>query len=122
MQAKLHRYDADAEYYFAEGCHITELSNTAADADVSIARARLEPGKCTRRHRLRATAERYVILQGKGRIEIAKQLCEDVAAADVVVIPPMSPQRICNTGSVDLIFLVICTPRFAAEAYEDLEE
>jgi mannose-6-phosphate isomerase-like protein (cupin superfamily) len=122
MQATLHRFKPDTEYYFAEGCFITELCNTAADGEVSIARARLEPEKCTRWHRLRATAERYVILQGAGRIEIGEQLREDVAAADVVVIPPMTPQRICNTGGVDLVFLVICTPRFTAQAYEALEE
>ena len=122
MQATLYRFNPDAEFYFAEGCFITELSNTAADGEVSIARARLEPGKCTRWHRLRATAERYVILQGTGRIEVGEQLREAVGAADVVVIPPMSSQRICNTGSVDLLFLVICTPRFSLEAYEGLEE
>lgn len=122
MQAKFHRFKPETEYFFAEGCFITELSNTSADGEVSIARARLEAGKCTRWHRLRATAERYVILQGEGRIEVGRQLREDVAAADVVVIPPMAPQRICNRGDTELIFLVVCTPRFTAEAYEDLEE
>jgi hypothetical protein len=30
-------------------------------------------------------------------------------------------RRIANSGATDLIFLALCTPRFLAEAYEDLE-
>ena len=41
---------------------------------------------------------------------------------DVVLIPPSCPQRITNTGSGDLIFLAICTPRFKQDAYEDIDD
>jgi oxalate decarboxylase/phosphoglucose isomerase-like protein (cupin superfamily) len=41
---------------------------------------------------------------------------------DVVLIPPMCRQRITNTGSEDLIFLAICTPRFSNDVYEDIED
>ena len=44
-----------------------------------------------------------------------------VAPGDVVLIPPGCRQRIANIGDGDLIFLAICTPRFRAEAYEDID-
>ena len=40
------------EYFFAEGCFITEWWNTLADEAVSVARARVKPGVTTRWHRL----------------------------------------------------------------------
>lgn len=111
----------DAEYFFREGCFITELSNRPDDAVVSIAKARVESGCTTRRHRLHGTVERYVILSGTGTVEVGDEPARAVAAGDVVLIPAQCPQRIRNSGSADLIFLAICTPRFVPENYEDLE-
>lgn len=108
------------EYYFVEGCFITELSNSEDDPEVSIARARVEPGVTTRWHRLSGTTERYVILAGEGRVEIDELSPRPVAVGDVVIIPPLAAQRISNTGDVDLVFLAICSPRFAEAAYESL--
>jgi mannose-6-phosphate isomerase-like protein (cupin superfamily) len=98
------------------------LSNTPDDADMSIAQARVEPGVTTRRHRLKRTAERYFIVSGKGIVEIGKLPPREVTAGDVVLIPPMCPQRITNVGTDDLIFLAICTPRFTQDIYEDVED
>lgn len=122
MDEQIRHLQADAEYYFAEGCFINELSNTADDPAVSIARARVAPGVTTRWHRLRDTSERYVILSGRGRVEVGALPAQEVAAGAVVVIPALCPQRISNVGSEDLVFLAICSPRFRPEAYEDLEE
>jgi len=44
MKAAIHSFDPRAEYDTPERCFINELSNTAADPDVSIARARVAPG------------------------------------------------------------------------------
>jgi mannose-6-phosphate isomerase-like protein (cupin superfamily) len=109
------------EYWFREGCYITEWSNSDADPDVSIARARVEPGQTTRWHRLDAITERYVILEGLGRAEVDGQ-ARDVQAGDVVVIAPGLAQRITNTGNNDLIFLAICTSRFRPENYSEIPE
>lgn len=122
MQPKIRAIDAAAEYYFDEGCYINELSNTADDPAVSIARARVAAGGVTRWHRLRDTVERYVILSGMGRVEVGNLLPQDVSAGAVVVIPPLCRQRISNIGNDDLVFLAICSPRFRPEIYEDLEE
>jgi mannose-6-phosphate isomerase-like protein (cupin superfamily) len=105
------------EYYFNEGCHILELLNDPADQQVSIARARVEPGVTTKWHRLRGTTERYVLLQGRGMVSIDRGEPRHVGPGDVVLIPPMAEQRIANTGDGDLVFLAICTPRFEQANY-----
>lgn len=122
MKATIRRQRLGDEFYTAEGCFITEVSNSSDDADVSIARARLEVGKTTRWHRLDGIAERYVILQGRGSAEIGDMDATDVAVGDVVLIPPMCRQRITNTGNEELIFLAICTPRFSYGAYQDIDD
>ena len=105
-----------------ENCYITELSNTPEDPDVSVARARVEPGVTTRWHRLAGTVERYYIIDGRGCAEVGKMPPQEVNAGDMVLIPPMCRQRITNIGSGDLVFLAICTPRFSNDIYEDIEE
>lgn len=107
------------EYLFeAEGCYITELSNTPEDPDVSIAQARVEVGVTTAWHRLKDTTERYVIVSGTGLVEIGDDQPREVSQGDVVIIPPMKRQRITNIGKEDLIFMAICTPRFITENYK----
>ena len=46
---------------------------------------------------------------------------QEVEVGDIVIIPAMCRQRIKNIGQDDLVFLAICTPRFTADAYEDIE-
>jgi mannose-6-phosphate isomerase-like protein (cupin superfamily) len=109
------------EYYTSEGCYITELSNSSEDPDVSIARARVEPGITTCWHRLVGTVERYVILQGKARVDVGNLQSKEISAGDIVLIPAMCRQRISNIGADDLVFLAICSPRFRNDVYEDIE-
>ena len=110
-----------AEFYTPEGCYINELSNTDADPEVSIARARVRPGVTTRWHRLVGITERYVVISGAGRVEVGNLPARSVAAGDVVLIPPGCRQRITSARDEDLIFLAVCTPRFRPEAYQDVE-
>lgn len=121
MNASIKPFDITQEYYIAEGCFITEMSNSMDDPGLSIARARLEPGKTTRWHYLRETCERYVVLEGTGLVEIDDLPATRVNVGDVVIIPPHSRQRIANTGSHDLTFLAICSPRFTENVYVDIE-
>lgn len=113
--------EADTEYFFAEGCHIIEHWNRGEDAAVSIARARVAPGETTRWHRLHGITERYLVLQGEGRVEVGERAPQTVGPGAVVFIPPDMRQRIACLGDEELVFLAICTPRFLPEAYEDLE-
>jgi mannose-6-phosphate isomerase-like protein (cupin superfamily) len=121
-QAPILRAHPGVEVFIDEGCHILELANSEDDPDMSIARARVEPGVTTRWHRVVNTVERYVILDCTGRVEVGRMPPQEVQAGDVVLIPPSCRQRIANTGPGDLMFLAICTPRFRPEAYEDLED
>lgn len=121
MKETVFLFNPHQEFFTSEGCYILELSNSAEDPASSIARARVSPGATTRWHRVRDIAERYIILEGRGRVEVGGLLPREVAPGDVVLIPPDCRQRITNTGERDLIFLCVCTPRFIPEAYEDLE-
>ncbi len=123
--------DESDEYYFEEGCYIWELSNSDTDSDVSIARARVLPQTETKLHRLASTVERYIILQGQGEVTLGQHnevelsnheahITEMVNIGDVIIIPENCPQSIKNTGLDDLIFLVVCTPRFVVDNYMDI--
>jgi mannose-6-phosphate isomerase-like protein (cupin superfamily) len=122
MKEAIIHQDLGNELYTPEMCYITELSHTRDDPDASIARARVRPGVTTRWHRLKGTAERYYIVNGRGRVEVGKREPEEVRPGDIVLIPPMCRQRITNIGSEDLVFLAICTPRFSNDVYEDMED
>lgn len=120
-QPRLVRRDEPSEYYLSERCHVLEHWNSPDDAQVSIARIRVVAGTTTQRHRLRGTAERYLIHSGRGRIEVEGLAPAEVGPGDTVFIPADAAQRIANTGDEDLVFLAICTPRFVPQCYEDLE-
>lgn len=122
MREKIKKQNLNQEFFTSERCYVTELSNSPDDPDVSIARARVEPGVTTRWHRLKGISERYFILSGKGLVEVGEQPPQEVIAGDVVLIPPMCRQRITNIGNDNLIFLAVCTPRYTQDAYEDIEK
>lgn len=122
MNEAIKRIDPSTEFYTPEKCYIIELSNSPDDPELSIARARVAPGVTTRWHRVVGTTERYVIIEGSGRVEVGNLSPQEVSAGDVVQIPPTCRQRITNVGPGDLIFLAICTPRFRPEAYEDIDD
>lgn len=112
--------DGAGELYTEERCFVSEWLNMPEHPDLSIARARVTPGTTTRWHALDGVWERYVVLEGRGHVEV-DELAAEVAPGDVVVIPPGSRQRIRNVGDGDLLFLAVCTPRFTPAVYRDLE-
>ncbi len=119
MKAQIKPIRETDEYYFHEGCFILELLNTSDDPEVSIARARVKPGVTTKMHHLIGIAERYVVLEGKGRVEIGELTPKEMSAGDIATIPPGCSQRITNVGTSDLVFLAICTPRFTKSCYRE---
>lgn len=122
MNETIKKQKLKTEFYIAEKCYVTELSNTSDDPDVSIARVRVVPGVTTRWHRLKETFERYFVISGRGLVGVGEQPPQEVTAGDIVLIPPMCRQRITNIGSEDLIFLAICTPRYSQDVYEDIDD
>lgn len=121
MKEVILRHDSSREFPTAEGCEIIEISNSDADTDLSIARARVRPRITTQRHRLDGAVERYLIVSGRGEVEVGELPPADVGPGDVVIIPDGVLQRVRNTGAEDLIFYCICTPRFESAMYIAME-
>jgi len=117
MEIKIIKADSSKEYYTPEKCFILENINAPADPDLSIARARVEPGVTTVNHRLKGVIERYLIIEGEGLAQIGR-ITAKVVPGDLVIIPENTPQKITNTGEIDLIFYCICTPGFTPGCYE----
>ncbi len=118
MEPKIVKPDAAAEYLTPEGCFILETWNTGADECVSVARARVATGRATAWHRLDGIVERYLIVEGRGLVEVGDLEPAELRPGDMAVIPAGTRQRITNTGPADLVFYCICTPRFRPERYQ----
>ena len=121
MRTEIRHTDSATEFATEERCYIIEVANDSNDPALSIARARVEPGVTTAWHRLDGTDERYLILSGRGRVEVGDLPPAKVGPGDVVRIPAGVAQRIANTGDEQLIFYALCTPRFEASHYVNLE-
>jgi mannose-6-phosphate isomerase-like protein (cupin superfamily) len=119
-QAAIIHPDPAAAFATAERCRILEVLNHATDPAVSVAEARVAPGVTTQLHRLHGVVERYLIVSGRGWVEVGGLEPSEVGPGDLVVIPAGVAQRIGNLGSEELVFYCICTPRFTPECYETL--
>lgn len=115
------RPDESAEFFTEERCHILETWNDERDPGVSVARARVEPGVTTELHVLDGVAERYLVTQGTGEMELEGCPTGEVGPGDFVFIPAGVPQRVTNTGTGDLVFYCICTPAWREGVYRSLE-
>lgn len=112
--------DEPKEFYTDENCFITELLNSPDIPDISVAKARVEPGQETQLHSLRGI-EIYYILDGKGRVELGELSPQMVHPGDLVYIKPGQTQKIFNPGPGQLVFLCICSPSFRVEDYTGYE-
>ncbi|WP_246730181.1 cupin domain-containing protein [Nitratireductor mangrovi] len=112
---------AAAEFWTAERCFITELLNTSASPEVSLAIARVEPGVTTQLHCLAGVVERYVVRRGRGVLEVDGRR-QPLMAGDQALIAAGAAQRITNDGSEELEFYCVCTPRFTPDCYVNLED
>lgn len=122
MQTAIIRPDPAAAFDTAERCRILEVLNHAGDGAVSVAEARVAPGVTTQLHRLHGVVERYLIVAGRGLVNVGALQPTEVGPGDLVVIPAEMPQQIRNVGEEELVFYCICTPRFTPECYETLGE
>lgn len=121
MQANILNNETTEAYATEERCTIREWSNDSGDPALSVAEAEVDRGVTTAWHRLHGVAERYVILDGEGVVEVGSLEARRVVPGDVVRIPPGERQRIRNSGARPLRFLALCTPRFTPACYESLE-
>ena len=121
MNPEVKRRDRIQEFETEERCLILEVANDDGDEQVSIARARVKPGITTAWHKLNGITERYIIIAGRGRVQIGDSTPLDVHEGDVVRIPADTAQRIENTTEEDLVFYAVCSPRFRQKCYVALE-
>jgi mannose-6-phosphate isomerase-like protein (cupin superfamily) len=115
MNPKIIKKQDPHEYLTPERCYIAENYSCP---NVSIARATVKPGVTTIPHHLiNGVQEIYLITSGQGVVTVGNQAPTQVTEGDVVVIPPQTSQKIQNTGTVDLVFYCVCTPRFTEACY-----
>jgi mannose-6-phosphate isomerase-like protein (cupin superfamily) len=79
----------------------------------SVAHAIVPHGESTLPHVLKASIELYYILEGRGEIHIGTRSAP-LHAGQIVLIPRGRKQYIKNTGTGDLVFLAIVTPKWQA--------
>jgi mannose-6-phosphate isomerase-like protein (cupin superfamily) len=102
MKQKIVKAQTPHEYLTAERCYIAE---NHSDPAVSIARATVKPGVTTKAHHLiKGVQEIYIITNGTGKVKINDLEPAEVGAGDVVVIPPLTSQKVTNTGKTDLVW------------------
>lgn len=121
MKSRVVKADSLAEFAIPEGCFVSELCNKPEDNSVSIALARVKTGTKTQPHYLDGVVERYLIVAGKGRVDVDGIPPTEVEAGDLVVIPAGKHQSIENVGNTDLLFYCICTPPFNSNCYHTVE-
>ena len=112
--------DEEQEFYTDEKCHIIEMMNTPKIENVSVSRARVEPGVTTQNHALHFD-EVYYVLSGKGEMQINNAEVKLLGSGDLAFIKRGSSQKITNVSDTDLVFLCVCTPRFRLDGYENKE-
>lgn len=108
------------EVWIDEGLFVTEILNTPQSQALSVARCRLPGGLTTRSHRL-SVDEWYIIEAGQGLMQIGSESFP-VGPGDSIMIARGRAQHITNSLDTDLVFQVICTPRFTPDCYEALSE
>lgn len=116
------RYAETAAYITRDGSEIRELMHPAVHGNrlQSLAEATLAPGTRTLLHRHGLSEELYHVTAGYGLMTLGES-CFAVGAGDTVLIPPGTPHRIESTGADALRILCCCSPPYAHEDTELLE-
>ena len=117
MKSMIIKNNVVKEFYSQEKCFISEIYNNSEEKGLSIARVRVEPGVKTELHYLDGVDEKYLITEGKGKVNIGTLPPTNVKKGNLVIIPSGTSQQIKNIGDNDLIFYCICTPRFSPDCY-----
>jgi mannose-6-phosphate isomerase-like protein (cupin superfamily) len=109
------RRDA-APFTTADGSTIRVLLDAAEGGarNQSLAEAALAPGQATERHYHTVSEELYVLLEGRGEMEVEGDRRE-VGPGDAILIPPGAWHQIRATGEGELRFLCCCAPPYAHE-------
>ena len=110
------------DYVTLDGSRIFELIRPELDGsrNLSLARATVEPGAATLRHRHREAEEIYFVLSGEGALEIGAGI-ERVGPGDARLIPPGTEHRVTAIGPEPLVLLCACSPPYQHDDTEVTE-
>ncbi len=85
------------------------MPETAASRHIDYRISMYQPMAYVARHKHKVQEQVYHVIEGEGLMEVGdtKQV---VRKHDVVFVPPGVEHSISNTGTVDLVFLVVTSP------------
>lgn len=104
------------DYTTLDGSQVLELIRPEREGsrNLSLARATIEPGASTLRHRHTEAEEVYYVLRGEGALEIGGPV-ERVGPGDARLIPPGVEHRVTAVGPEPLVILCVCSPPYQHE-------
>lgn len=109
------RSRTDAEpFTTADGSTIRVLldADSGGARNQSLAEALLEPGQTTQRHYHAETEELYVVLEGRGELEVDGDRAR-VAPGEAILIPPGAWHEVRADVGEPLRFLCCCAPPYS---------
>lgn len=114
--------DDAQEFVTLDGSRVLELIRPERDGarNLSLARAVIEPGRSTYRHRHRRSEEIYFVLAGEGTLEIGAR-AERVGPGEARLIPAGVEHRVTCIGAEPLVILCACAPPYRDEDTEFTE-
>lgn len=123
MPTHLQPYRTANPYKTKDGSIIRELMHPAVQGNhaQSLAHATVPTGRRTLLHRHHKTEELYHVVGGRGRMTLGEDTFP-VKTGDTVCIPPGTPHRIETIGPAPLRILCCCSPAYAHEDTELMED
>jgi uncharacterized cupin superfamily protein len=103
------------------GVENTDLAGQLESQSLGARLWRLEPGQASTRHRHRDQTELYVVLEGTGRMRVDDDLLT-LEPLSAVLVDPSSVRQIFNDTDAAALWLVVGTPREAANTLEMSDE
>jgi uncharacterized cupin superfamily protein len=101
----------------ATGVPNTDLGAQLGAATLGARLWRLSPGQTITRHRHVSQTELYVVLEGTGRMHVADELLT-LPPLSAVLVEPRTIRQPFNDTESDALWLVVGTPREAADTRE----
>jgi len=85
--------------------------------DLSVIQERVSPEECEKRHYHQKSTQMFYILRGNAVMERDGARCE-MGEGDSIVVEPGVAHKFMNTGSADIMFLVISSPKSHGDRVE----
>jgi uncharacterized cupin superfamily protein len=95
----------------------TDLAKQLGSSTFGARLWRLRPGQASTRHRHEQQTELYVVLEGTGRIRVDGELLT-LAPGSALEVDPDTVRQVFNDTDAEALWLVVGTPREAANTLE----